>query len=398
MRFILKAYKAREGVKALTLDAADDMSARRQVEARGYTVLSVHSASTWSVLSWGRRDKFTTLFFCQQLLALLEAGLGLVEAIDLLYRKAKQPEVREVLTELVRRMQEGVTFSKALDGMADRFPPLFVATVRASERTGDLPEALRRYLDYERKVNVLRDKVISASVYPSVLIGVGSLVVLFLFGYVVPRFSKVYEDVGQDRLPFLSRLLMGWGQAVSEHLALISAGFAGLLVLLAWGLTRPATRAAIERRLWKISAVGDYLRTYQLARFTRTVSMLLKGGIPLLAALRMADDLLRQPVLRQGLAEASRAIEEGRSVSETFSEHGLATDVGVRLLVVGERSGELGMAMERIATFYDDEIARAVDWFSRLFEPILMLVIGLVIGGIVILMYLPIFELASAVQ
>lgn len=398
MRFSLKAYKAPDGVTALTLDAADDASARRLAEAQGYTVLSIRAASAIANFSWRRSEKFAAPLFCQQLLALLDAGLGLVEAIDLLSGKAKQPEIREVLSGLVRRMEEGATFSKALDGMAARFPPLFIATVRASERTGDLPEALRRYLDYERKVNILRDKVVSASVYPSVLLCVGGLVVMFLLGYVVPRFSKVYEDVGQDRLPLLSRLLMGWGQAVSEHLFLISLAFASLLALFVWLLTRPATRAAIEQRLWRISTVGEYLQTYQLARFTRTVAMLLKGGIPLLSALRMADDLLRQPALRDGLAKANQAIAEGRTVSECFSEYGLATDIGVRLLVVGERSGELGVAMERIATFYDEEISRAVDWFSRLFEPILMLIIGFMIGGIVILMYLPIFELASAVQ
>lgn len=398
MRFSLKAYKAPEGIAALTLDAADDVSARRQAEAQGYTVLSVRAASAMARLPWRRREKFAAPLFCQQLLALLEAGLGLVEAIDLLCRKSKQPEVRQVLADLVRRMEEGATFSKALDGVASRFPPLFIATVRASERTGDLPEAFRRYLDYERKVNVLRDKIVSASVYPAVLVAVGGLVVMFLLGYVVPRFSKVYEDVGQDRLPFMSRLLMGWGQAVSEHLFLMGFGCTALLGFTIWALTRPAARAALEQRLWRVSAIGEYLRTYQLARFTRTVAMLLKGGIPLLGALRMADDLLRQPALREGLSKATRAIGEGRAVSECFSEYGLATDIGVRLLVVGERSGELGVAMERIATFYDEEIARAVDWFSRLFEPILMLFIGFMIGGIVILMYLPIFELASAVQ
>jgi general secretion pathway protein F len=162
--------------------------------------------------------------------------------------------------------------------------------------------------------------------------------------------------------------------------------------------TRPSIRAAFEQRLWKIAAVGEYLRIYQLARFTRTVAMLLKGGIPLLTALQMTDDLLRQPALRAGLVRARQAVSEGKNLSDSFAEHGLATDIGVRLLMVGERSGELGPTMERLAVFYDEEIARTVEWFSRLFEPVLMLVIGLLIGGIVILMYLPIFELASTVQ
>jgi general secretion pathway protein F len=154
----------------------------------------------------------------------------------------------------------------------------------------------------------------------------------------------------------------------------------------------------MERKLWQLPAVGEQIRVYQLARFTRTIAMLLKGGIPLVTALDMTDDLLRQPAFKAGLDQAKRAIREGRGVSDTFGTYGLATEVGTRLLVVGERSGELGDVMQRIADFYDEEIARMVEWFSRLFEPVLMILIGGLIGGIVILMYMPIFELASSIQ
>jgi general secretion pathway protein F len=257
---------------------------------------------------------------------------------------------------------------------------------------------LRRYLAYHRQLNGLRDRIVAASVYPLVLTGVGTLVVLFLLTYVVPRFSKVYEDIGEAHLPLLSRLLMHWGQTASDHALALGLGFLGLAVGIVYALMRPGTRAAIERRLWRLPAVGEQLRIYQLARFTRTVAMLLKGGVPLVSALDMTGDLLRQPALKSGLDAARTALSEGRSVSDAFGAYGLATDVGIRLLVVGERSGELGETMERIAGFYDDEITRSVEWFSRLFEPALMLVIGLLIGGIVILMYLPIFELASSIQ
>lgn len=397
MRFNLKAYRGAAGVSTVQVDAADSLAAKHQLEVQGYTVLSVRPAQLfkWSLT---RREKFSAPLFGQQLLALLDAGLGIVESIDLLHSKARPGVSRTILGELHRRLSEGSTFSRALEALAASFPALFVATVRASERTGDLPEALRRYIEYERKVNVLQDKVVAASVYPMVLVVVGGLVVLFLLGYVVPKFSKVYEDVGQDKLPALSKLLMLWGQVVSDHLSLLVMAFIALAGAAAWVLKQPGTRSFLEQRLWRFNVVGEYFKIYQLARFTRTISMLLKGGIPLVAALQMADELLRQPALRQGLGLARQAISEGKSVSSSFSEQGLATDIGVRLLMVGERSGELGSAMERVAAFYDDEIARAVEWFSRLFEPILMLVIGFMIGGIVILMYLPIFELASSVQ
>src|SRR5690606_18801678 len=139
-----------------------------------------------------------------------------------------------------------------------------------------------------------------------------------------------------------------------------------------YGITRPRVRAWMERSLWSVPAFGEKMRLYQLARFTRTLAMLVNGGIPFVTALDMVGDLLRQPALRQGLERASQTIREGRAVSDAFAANGLATEVGVRLFAVGERSGDLGQAMERIAKLYDDDIARWVDWFARLFEPVLM--------------------------
>lgn len=397
MRFTLKAYRDSEGVIELALDAADPVAAQRQAEAQGYRVLSTGSgeASRGSHLFSG--GGFSVPLFAQELLALLEAGLSLVETVTLLAHKARHPEAQRVLLDLQRRVGEGRSFSQALEAIP-AFPPLFVATVRASERSGHLADALRRYLAYHRQLNALRDKVLAASVYPLLLVGVGGLVVLFLLAYVVPRFSRIYEDVGRAHLPLLSRWLMHWGQVVGDHALLL-----GIVFLLLTGgvvslLRRPATRAAIERWLWRLPTVGEQLRIYQLARFTRTLAMLLRGGVPLVAALGMVDDLLRQPGLQAGLVQARQAISEGRAVSDAFAAQDLATEVGTRLLVVGERSGELGEALERIAGFYDEEIARSVEWASRLFEPVLMMGIGLLIGGIVILMYMPIFELASSIQ
>jgi general secretion pathway protein F len=328
---------------------------------------------------------------------LLEAGLSLVETVDILSRKPRDPESKKVLEALARHLREGLSFSCALAVLPDAFPSLYIATVRTSERTGDLAEALRRYLDYHKQLNMVRDKVVTASVYPALLMGLGSLVIVFLLGYVVPRFSRVYDDLGGD-LPWMSKLLMQWGQFVSQHAVGLGLGTILVAGLIIYGLSRPRTRAAIERTIWAMPSIGDKMRLYQLTRFTRTLAMLINGGIPFVTALDMVQDLLRQPALRHGLHQAAQAIREGRSVSDTFAANGLATEVGVRLIAVGERSGDLGQAMERIAKLYDDEIARWIDWFARLFEPVLMIGIGLVIGVIVLLMYMPIFELASSIQ
>ncbi|MFM9438392.1 general secretion pathway protein F [Janthinobacterium sp. CG_23.3] len=396
MDFNLKVYHPLNGVTRLRCVAADEAGARSKAAEQGMTVLSLSA----SRLRWraGGASRFKVQLFGQELLALLDAGMGLVEAIAILIAKNRDPEARQVLQRIHVLLLEGQTLSNALAGAPDTFPTLFVATVKASEQTGNLPEALRRYLAYFKQLNSVRDKVVSASIYPALLLAVGALVVVFLLSYVVPRFGSVYADLGTSEVPFLSRLLIEWGGVVKEHGVEMLAGSLALAALAAYLFSRPALKAALQRLLWRLPHLGEQIRTYQLARFTRTVAMLINGGVPLVTALDMTDALLQQPALRAGLQAARTAIREGGALAEAFREHGLATEIGVRLLVVGERGGKLGETMEKIAAFYDEEIARELDWFSKLFEPLLMTFIGCLIGGIVILMYLPIFDLAGNIK
>jgi general secretion pathway protein F len=210
---------------------------------------------------------------------------------------------------------------------------------------------------------------------------------------VVPRFGKIYEDRVAD-LPFFSQLLIGWGQLVEGNALLVGAVLIALPVLLVFILKQGNIRAKVGDALWRVPAIGERLKVYQLARLYRTTGMLLRGGMPLVSALGMSAELLH-PVLRPRLAAASRLISEGRGVSESLEANGLATPVAMRMLVVGEQGGNMGEMMDRAASFHDEELARWVDWVTRMFEPLLMAVIGLVIGAIVVLMYMPIFELAG---
>jgi general secretion pathway protein F len=266
--------------------------------------------------------------------------------------------------------------------------------VRASEKTSDLAPSLARYVAYASQLEAIRKRVINASVYPALLIAVGGVVSLFLLLYVVPRFAHIYEERSAD-LPLVSKVLLAWGQAVHANGLLMVAILAGLLVLAVYAFK--AYRTQIGNAMWSIPAIGERLKVYQLARFYRTIGMLLRGGMPLVAALEMGAELLH-PVLRERLASARRAISEGRNVSQSLEAAGLTTPVALRMLAVGERGGNMGEMLEQIAAFHDEELARWVDWFTRLFEPILMALIGLVIGAIVILMYMPIFELAGGIQ
>jgi general secretion pathway protein F len=293
-------------------------------------------------------------------------------------------------------LYEGRTLSYALQKFPADFPQLYVSTVRASETTGDLGEAMSRYIAYQTQVDYVRKKVMSASIYPLLLVGAGGLVTIFLMAYVVPRFSKIYEDIGTN-LPLMSRLLLQWGKLLQAHGVLVLVGLTAAVAGFIYLAGRPAVKSRAMRWLWQIPAAGERMRIYQLARFYRTLGMLLAGGIAIVQAIRMVSDLL-PPALRQDLAGAAGKISEGRSISYAMETHHLATPVALRMLRVGERTGKMGEMMERIAAFHDEEMARWVEWFTKLFEPLLMAVIGLVIGLIVVLMYLPIFELAGSLQ
>lgn len=393
MEFRVKAFDSLHGVVAFMLDATDEADARAQVAAQGRRLISLSAGVR---LLPRARQRVPLVNFSQELTALLDAGLSLLESIETLGEKESQPSVRRSLEQIVARLREGRTLSAALAEQPANFPPLYVATVRASERTGAIREALLRYVAYQIQVDVLRKKLVNASIYPLVLCGAGLLVTAFLLSYVVPRFSGIYEDLG-GRLPFASRLLMSWGRFAEAHGLWVGLGAAALLAAGTYAVNRRSFRAAVGAALARIPAVGSQLRTYQLARMYRTVGMLLRGGMPAVTALVMSEGLLGA-TLRASLVLATGAVREGQSIGTAMERHGLTTPVAARMLRVGERGGNMGEMMERIAAFYDEELSRSVDILTRLIEPVLMVVIGCVIGLIVVLMYFPIFELAGSLQ
>jgi general secretion pathway protein F len=395
MRYEVKAVKAGGVVVSLGLDARDDRDANRQAQSQGYTVLAVRRAGRAALPSL-RAARFPLVLFTQELLALLRSGISLVEALETLAEKDSRASSGPVLASLLEKLREGQSFSSALQGAPEAFPDLYVATVRASERTGNLSEALTRYVAYQTQLDGVKKHLVSASIYPVILIVVGGLVGLFLLGYVVPRFSHIYEDIGGD-LPWLTRVLMVWGKFVEARGGILLTGIVAAAAGLVFWLRQPSARQLIARQIMRFPTIGERVRVYQLTRFYRTVGMLLAGGTPVTQALFMVSGLLDQE-LRQRLDSAIKRIREGQPISVSLDGQLLTTPVALRMLRVGERTGQMGEMMERIAAFHEEELARWVERFTRTFEPLLMALIGVVIGGIVVLMYFPIFELAGSMQ
>jgi len=394
MRFDVLAVDARQQIVALELEAANAALAAEEVRSQGLSLVSLESRGVR--LSLARRKRFPATLFSMELVSLLDAGLNLVEALQTLAEKEGFGERQEVLSGLLAAISRGEPFSQAVAGFPQHFSPLYVATVKASERTGSMREALGRYIAYQEELERVRKKIVSASIYPVILTVVGTLVIGFLMFYVVPRFARVYEDMAST-LPFFSRLLLGFGNFVGAHA--FALGFSGIAILAsaAWAFSQARFRGWLNTRLWRIPALGERMKVYQLARLYRTAGMLLNAGIPAVRALDMVRELLAAH-LRPSLTRAKAMIEQGQPMSAAMGAAGLATPVAARMMSVGERSGDMGEMFIQIARFHDDEVARFIDWFTRAFEPLLMAVLGVSVGAVLVLMYMPIFELAGSIR
>ncbi len=392
MQYAIQGLERDQRVQ-LTLEANDPVHAWAQAEARGLAVLTVRPLRRRLIRP---TSPFPLLHFNQSLLLLLRSGLSIVEAVDTLADRESRADARRVMQDLHARLSVGLSLSAALAEQSEVFPPLYVASVRANETSGGLVEAIERFNAYQLRAEQLRKRVVSAAVYPALILLVGGAVVAFLLLYVVPRFAVVFEDMG-DRVPAMARLLLDWGRLVHEHVGLLlgSALAAGLLAM--WALRKPVVQAHLARALQKLPRVGQTLHVYQLARFYRALGLLMQAGMPVLQALELARGLLPLS-LQPAVAAARQDISEGRSLSAAFEARGLATPVSRRLLRVAERTGAMGDMLERTAAFHDEDISQAIEWFVRLFEPLLMVGIGIVIGVVVLLMYAPIFELAGSLQ
>lgn len=368
----------------------------RRATLRGARVLAIETVRAAALSRSGTRQRFPLLLFSQELLALLDAGLNLTEVLVTLHAKEREAGARDTLAALLQALQEGRSLSDAMALLPQHFPLVYIATVRASERTGDLASALLRYIAYQIQFETIRKKLISTAIYPAMLLLVGGMVTLFLLGYVVPRFSVVYESSGRE-LPWMSGLLLQFGKLIYHHWQISLGGLLLALALPLWGLSQASGRAWMLDKLLALPWLKPRTDAFRLARFYRSVSLLLASGIALSRAMGMVTGLLGAHQ-QASLGRCRLAVEQGQMLSAALVQEGLASPVAESLIKVGERSGQMAEMLERTARFADDDFTRWMDWASRLLEPLLMTIIGLVIGTVVVLMYMPIFELAGSLQ
>jgi general secretion pathway protein F len=393
MQYQVRALDPQQQIHTLDLEALDEADARTQTLKQRLTPLSI-SRRTGPAAR--RPGPFPPLLFVQEIQALLAAGLSVIEALDTLVEKDPVAARRAVLARVAQHLREGHRLSAAMRLQPTVFPSLLVGVVQAAENTSDLPRALLRYIEYETRLEGVRHQVISAAIYPAILLVVGGAVSLFLLGYVVPRFSSVYQGGGHE-LPWASRLLMGWGQFAGEYAAWLFTGFVLMVATALLFARRQISTGGWWRALRVLPGAKPRLEILELSRLYLTLGMLLEGGIAVQTALNLSLAVL-DATRQHALSAVRAAVESGDSLSVAFQRHGLSTPVALRLLRVGEQSGQLGHMLTRTAAFYEGETTRWIERFTKVFEPVLMAAIGLVIGLIVILLYMPVFDLAGSLQ
>jgi general secretion pathway protein F len=401
MQFEARVLTTAQQTQTLMLEALDEQDARSQLLARQLAVLSLKAkaglqGSFAAAKLFGNKKTFDLLLFAQELYALVAAGLSVVEALEALVERTDSGDTRAILSRLLTQLREGQRLSSTLALQPAVFPILFVGVVQAAEGTSDLPRSLERYIAYETRLTGLRHKITSAAIYPAVLLCVGSLVALFLLGYVVPRFASVYQGSGKP-LPWASQLLLGWGTFVSTHAWEVAAFFACVAVLVVWVVLHTTRSGGWWRVLAWLPGAAPRLQILELSRLYLTLGMLLEGGIPVTQAMQISQAVLQGTNVKL-LQLASHAVGQGNRISAAFEQYNLSTPVASRLLRIGEQTGQLGVMFSRTAAFYDSETTRWIERFSKVFEPVLMAIIGIVIGVIVILLYMPIFDLAGSLQ
>lgn len=361
---------------------------------QGLQVLSIKLPLQQRLAS-NTKSAFKLIPFAEELLALQKAGLSISESLKGLHSKANESQ-KPVLQGLMQSINQGQTFSGALAKYPDEFPALLRALVQAAEKTSNLPQAIEKFLEYAQQAHLIKRKISNAALYPSLLLLVGGGVLLFLLMYVIPRFAGVYEGLQGD-LPWLSEVLLWWGRTMRDHAGWVLLALTAFAYSIYSLISNTANQHKVLQILLRNSRLANMWQGYRLSRLYRALGLLLSGGIPVQTSLAQVEQLLGEHEAQQ-LKKVSQRISEGEPLSTALAESKLTTEISFQMLTVGERTGSVGDMLTKTAQFLEADTSKAVEAFSRIFEPLLMALIGLIIGVVVVLMYMPIFELANSLQ
>lgn len=381
-------------------EAAETDVLRKSLEDQGFFVFEVNKKPFQFLFDKGikRRkiDNKALLTFNQEMLVLIKAGMPIMQVLDAILERHDSGKLSEVLQQVREDVKGGAALSAAMEKHGRAFPYLYIASIRAGERTGDLPRTIRRYIQYLKRVDGIRKKVVSAVFYPSILVVFACLAITLLLVYVVPTFSQVYADSG-SQLPALTQFLISFTSLLRRYFLLGIAVAAGLVAGFRTWKNTEAGRYTVDRLKLTLPVIGDVFTKYSVAGFSRTLATVLGSGIPIIESLRMSIGTLDNVYMEKRLFEAVRFIEEGGRLSVALERINIMPPLALRMLGVGETTGSLEDMLIDISDYLEDELEERMHILTTAIEPAIMVVMGLIIGVIIVAMYLPIFKIAGTV-
>jgi type IV pilus assembly protein PilC len=392
---------------------ADEQGHLRQHVEHGYSEAEVHDRYTqqgflvyWvkprTLLSPGglaRRSRLrpsTFLIFNQQFLTLIKAGLPILTALDLLIKRQRDKFLLQLLENVRERVKGGELLSDAF--AAQRvFPKIYTTTLLAGEKSGNMEEVLSRYISYQRLVQTFRKKLAVSLVYPALLISVVTVMMIFLVTYVVPKFADLFNNLGAQ-LPTITVIMLAVGLNAQKYAWAVALTLVVSIPLL-WRWKQSDRGAEqIDRFLLWMPLLGEIRLKYQVANFSRILSTLLQGGLPLVPALETAGSSMSSRQILNGILGATVRVREGQSLAKSLEEQKIFPDLAVEMLEVGESTGALPAMLSSVAEFYEEDVQTALGAAMALIEPLILIVMAIFVGGILISLYLPIFTLGSGIH
>ena len=378
---------------------------RREFEEKGLLVLAIHQAGRRALAGFHlpalpKRRRVPSrefLVFNQELATLLKAGMPLVQSLDILRQRITNPIFKVVLDDVYERVRAGSALSEAFEAHAGLFPGVYTASLLAGEKSGNLEQVLRRYVSYVKVVSGVRRKTVSALVYPAILVLLSLIVVTVIVVKVVPEFGNFYNQFGKE-LPLSTRFIVGLSGFVTTYFALIFGGLAALIAAVLWWVRQAGQRRRLHRLILKVPMLGSIAQKFSTSQGARTLATLLGGGIPLVNALEVTSRSMGNLHMAAELTTAAQQVREGRSLASTLQDSGAFPDVAIKMVEVGESTGALQEMLNSLADFYDEEIDTNLGRFVTIIEPALLVVMGIVIAGLLLSLYLPLFNLSSALS
>jgi type IV pilus assembly protein PilC len=393
--FVIRLADERGRVQEQTHAAATAEELRARFTQAGYHVFSVKARGLLAGQGKAKKVKLETfLVFNQQFLTLIRAGLPILSSLELLARRQKLPHFRAQLEDVATRVKNGESISESFEAQGG-FPVVYTTTLLAGERSGNLEEVLQRFLDFQRVNLTFRKKLVASLIYPAVLVVMVTGMFIFLITYVVPQFAKLYEQLG-TQLPAITTFLLKLGQWAQSYGLYAAVVLAVVIFLLVRWIKTDAGATLVDRVRISLPLIGSVWLKYQVGLFSRTLSTLLKGGLPLVPSLETAARSIDSRQISNAVFASVESVREGKGLADSLNATKMFPELAIEMVEVGESTGALPQMLNSVAEFFEEDVQTNLTAAMSLIEPMILIVMGVVVVTILIALYLPIFSLSAS--